>query len=233
VLPVSTKFESKDIAVDTMNGNVSAINLAFYLVLGGLLALYIRMLYRRCSSSPSDSDSITRVFPLLTMVTIGVIAVVKSSLALSLGLVGALSIVRFRAAIKEPEELVYLFLCIGIGLTLGAGLPLLAVVLVLVATLFILSMYMAGQNRREHNFLLTITGDSERHFHEDDSGVLPVVEDLAGNYTIQRLDFENGRGQLRIVLKRLDEPATITLMHRLRERLPECELSYVNLATTY
>ena len=50
-----------------------------------------------------------------------IISIVKSSLALSLGLVGALSIVRFRAAIKEPEELAYLFLAIGIGLGLGAN----------------------------------------------------------------------------------------------------------------
>ena len=49
------------------------------------------------------------------------ITIVKSSLALSLGLVGALSIVRFRAAIKEPEELVYLFLIIATGLGCGAG----------------------------------------------------------------------------------------------------------------
>ena len=56
-----------------------------------------------------------------TVATVVVISIVKSSLALSLGLVGALSIVRFRSAIKEPEELAYLFLSIGIGLGLGAG----------------------------------------------------------------------------------------------------------------
>ena len=55
------------------------------------------------------------------MTTMLVISIVKSSLALSLGLVGALSIVRFRAAIKEPEELVYLFLAISIGLGFGAN----------------------------------------------------------------------------------------------------------------
>ena len=54
------------------------------------------------------------------MTTLLVIAVVKSSLALSLGLVGALSIVRFRTPIKEPEELAYIFLAIALGLCLGA-----------------------------------------------------------------------------------------------------------------
>ena len=57
---------------------------------------------------------------LLAVTTMFIITVVKSSLALSLGLVGALSIVRFRAAIKEPEELTYLFFAISIGLGLGA-----------------------------------------------------------------------------------------------------------------
>jgi len=208
--------------------NVSAITLAVYLLLGGFLALYIRLLYRCCGSSPSDSDSITRVFPLLTLVTIGVISVVKSSLALSLGLVGALSIVRFRAAIKEPEELVYLFLCIGVGLSLGAGLPLLAVVLVLVATLFIVGMHLAGRSRRHHNLLLTITGDSQGHLDNDPS-VLSIVEELAGQYTLQRCDIEDGRAQVRIVLTRAEGRETMALMAQLRERLPDCEFSYVNM----
>ena len=95
--------------------------LAVDLVVGALLALHVRYLFNRYSASTADGDSISGVFPLLTLVTICVISVVKSSLALSLGLVGALSIVRFRAAIKDPEELVYLFLCIAVGLALGAG----------------------------------------------------------------------------------------------------------------
>lgn len=212
--------------------NISAITLAAYLVLGGFLALYIRLLYRYYGSSASDSDSITRVFPLLTLVTIGVISVVKSSLALSLGLVGALSIVRFRAAIKEPEELVYLFLCIGVGLALGAGLPLLAVVLVLAATVFIVGMHRAGRGRRQHHLLLTITGDTERHFGND-SGVLAAVEELAGQYTLQRCDIENGRGQVRLVLNRAEGRETVALMAQLRERLPDCEFSYVNMNSVF
>ncbi len=147
--------------------NVSALSLAFYLLVGGVLSIYIRALYRFCSTAGSDADSITRVFPMLTQVTIGVIAVVKSSMALSLGLVGALSIVRFRAAIKEPEELVYLFLCIGVGLALGASQPLLAVVIVVMATLFSVLMYVSGRQKRELSLMLTITGESKRDFHQE------------------------------------------------------------------
>jgi len=212
--------------------NVSALTLAAYLVLGGALALYIRLLYRLCGSSPSDSDSITRVFPLLTLVTIGVIAVVKSSLALSLGLVGALSIVRFRAAIKEPEELVYLFLCIGVGLALGAGLPLMAVVLVVVATFFIIGMHATSRGQRQQSLLLTITGDPHVHFGGGEAGVLSAVDQLVGQYTLQRLDIENGRGQVRIALRRSSARDTAALITRLRDRLPDCEFSYVNMNMT-
>ena len=199
-----------------------------YLLMGGLLAVYVRFLYRSCNASVSDSDSVARIFPLLTIVTIGVIAVVKSSLALSLGLVGALSIVRFRAAIKDPEELVYLFLCIGIGLSLGAEQPLLAMALVAVTTIFVVGIHFTtGQSRRQ-NLLLTITGATQ-HFGEDESSVMSVVEQLVGRYTLQRFDLEQGRGQVRIVLNSTDGQATSALIAQLRERLPECEFSYVNL----
>ena len=60
-----------------------------------------------------------------------VITVVKSSLALSLGLVGALSIVRFRTPIKEPEELIYLFICLSLGLAVGADQRIIAILTLL------------------------------------------------------------------------------------------------------
>jgi len=75
-----------------------------------------------------------------------IITIVKSSLALSLGLIGALSIVRFRAAIKEPEELVYLFLVIGIGLGLGANQR----IVTITASVFILSLvYLSGRAKNQ------------------------------------------------------------------------------------
>ncbi|MDP6557588.1 MAG: DUF4956 domain-containing protein [Pirellulaceae bacterium] len=216
----------------TNGQNVSALSLCTYLTLSATLALYIRWLYQKCSASSSDTESISRVFPLLALVTTGVIAVVKSSLALSLGLVGALSIVRFRAAIKDPEELVYLFLCIGIGLALGAEQPLLAIALVCVATVFVVGMHFASRSQRQHRLLLTITGDAEPHFSDGEASVMSAVETVAGRYTLQRFDIENGRGQVRIVLGDSSPEKTAELIARLRERLPDCDLSYVNLNST-
>ncbi len=215
----------------TVPQNTSALTLVVYLLLGGAMALYVRLLYRKFGASPSDAESITRVFPLLTLVTIGVIAVVKSSMALSLGLVGALSIVRFRSAIKEPEELVYLFLCIGVGLALGAEQPLLAVALVLVATIYIVGMHITGKGRRDQNLLLTITGAAARFSDSEDAGVLQVIGRTCGPYTLQRFDVEGARGQVRIGIKQTSSAETAKLISKLRDQLPDCELSFVNLSS--
>mgnify|MGYP003382533358 CR=1 FL=1 len=89
-------------------------------LLSALLAHLLGRAYARFGHALSNRDLFGRNFVVLTMTTMLIITIVKSSLALSLGLVGALSIIRFRAAIKEPEELSYLFICIAIGLGLGA-----------------------------------------------------------------------------------------------------------------
>jgi hypothetical protein len=208
---------------------VSSLAMGVYLVLAAALGLYLRFLFRRFSASASDSDVISRVFPLLAVITTAVIATVKSSLALSLGLVGALSIVRFRSAIKEPEELVYLFLCVAVGLALGAELPLLACVLMVVVTGLALAMHYFARGGQDHSLLLTITGDSDFGLSNGDSNVFTAIEQIAGGCRLQRFDMEDGRSQLRLMLRRTDPKRTTELITRLRRSLPDCEFSYVNL----
>ncbi|MDA7977544.1 MAG: DUF4956 domain-containing protein [Pirellulales bacterium] len=205
------------------------LSLTVYLFTAGALALIVRLLYRKCSGSPSDTESLSRVFPLLAIVTTGVIAVVKSSLALSLGLVGALSIVRFRAAIKDPEELVYLFLCIAIGLALGAEQPLLAITFVAVATVFIVGMRLTSGGMRRQRLMLTITGEAAQCFPEDGSSINSAVESVVGKYSLQRFDVENGRAQIRLVLGEMNAKKSANLIAKLQNTLPECDVSYVNL----
>jgi uncharacterized membrane protein YhiD involved in acid resistance len=100
----------------------------FSLLVCTVLTYLLGRLYVRFGHSLTNRASFARNFLLLAIATMFIISVVKSSLALSLGLVGALSIVRFRSAIKEPEELIYLFLAISIGLGCGAGLSVLTII---------------------------------------------------------------------------------------------------------
>lgn len=91
------------------------------LAIGVILALAVTWHFTRFGSTLSNREEFSQVLPFVVLTTVLIITVVKSSLALSLGLVGALSIVRFRTPIKEPEELAYLFISIAIGLGLGAN----------------------------------------------------------------------------------------------------------------
>jgi len=118
---------------------IEIVELFKNLVLSVVFALLLSAVVQRFSRIIGDRSQYTLVFLALMPTMVLIITVVKSSLALSLGLVGALSIVRFRTPIKEPEELVYLFLAIAVGLGLGANqtlptaLAFLFVLLVIVA----------------------------------------------------------------------------------------------------
>ena len=99
---------------------LSIVSLVVHLGIGAILSFVIRWHFRRFGSTLSNREEFAQVFPFVLLTTVLIISIVKSSLALSLGLVGALSIVRFRTPIKEPEELAYLFISIAVGLGLGA-----------------------------------------------------------------------------------------------------------------
>ena len=116
------------------------------LFVGVILAVALRIHFRLFGSTLSNREEFAQVFPFVLLTTILIITVVKSSLALSLGLVGALSIVRFRTPIKEPEELAYLFIAIAMGLGLGAN----QTVPTVVASVFILvAMAIIGRLRKQ------------------------------------------------------------------------------------
>ena len=99
---------------------LSLTALVINLGIGVFLSLLLRWHFKYFGSTLSNRDEFSQVCPFILLTTILIITVVKSSLALSLGLVGALSIVRFRTPIKEPEDLAYLFIAIAMGLGLGA-----------------------------------------------------------------------------------------------------------------
>ena len=139
---------------------LSVVTLLINLAIGVPLSLLLRWHFRRFGSTLSNREEFAQVFPFILLTTILIIAVVKSSLALSLGLVGALSIVRFRTPIKEPEELAYLFIAIAMGLGLGADqtLPTVAAGTVILAFLAILKWRREG--KAERNLFLSIDIDA-------------------------------------------------------------------------
>ena len=114
---------------------ISANNFLYSIIISYVLGYLLSLVYIKQSRTLSNHNELARIFPILSIATTIVISIVKSSLALSLGLVGALSIVRFRTPIKEPEELTYIFLCIALGLASGADQYLAAIIGFLVSSL--------------------------------------------------------------------------------------------------
>ena len=109
-----------NIANQFVSGESSMLDFLINILITIILAYLIGLVYSKYGNSLSNRKKLTQTFVLISITVMLVISIVKSSLALSLGLVGALSIVRFRTAIKEPEELVYFFVAIAIGLGMGA-----------------------------------------------------------------------------------------------------------------
>lgn len=138
------------------SGQIPIFELIINLLIALFIAFLIKETYKTCGRSLSYRGHLAATFTMFILSTTLIITVVKSSLALSLGLVGALSVVRFRTPIKEPEELMYLFFCIGIGLGLGANQRLVTVVgaSIILATLWI--RYLTQEENDDQKLKLSI-----------------------------------------------------------------------------
>ena len=131
------------------------IGLAFALVIG----LYIFMVYKKTLTGVLYSESFALTLVGLSCVTALVIMAVTSNVVLSLGMVGALSIVRFRAAIKEPIEIVFLFWEIAAGIVVGAGMIPLAVIGSAIIGLILI--FFAGRKTHDRPYILVLNCTNE------------------------------------------------------------------------
>ena len=107
--------------LNSVNSDINAVDFILCMATALLLSLLTTAHFKRFPNTVSSKSTIAILLPFIALVVCVIITTVKSSLALSLGLVGALSIVRFRTPIKDPIELSYIFLAIAIGLGSGAG----------------------------------------------------------------------------------------------------------------
>ncbi|HKJ79925.1 MAG TPA: DUF4956 domain-containing protein [Prolixibacteraceae bacterium] len=146
----------------TENSQISIWDFVANAVIVLILSALLELTYAKCAKSLSGRKIFAANFFLIGFTTMLIISIVKSSLALSLGLVGALSIVRFRSAIKEPEELAYLFYTIAIGLGLGANQRVITMVAFVILMLIIWGRYfMLKKGTKQQNLFLTVIGSGE------------------------------------------------------------------------
>jgi len=168
------------------------LNLGIGLILSLLVAWY----YEHYSQSLSNRQKFARLLPVLTVTTAIVISIVKSSLALSLGLVGALSIVRFRTAIKEPEELIFLFIAISIGLGVGADQRWLAVIGTLVVLGYMAARMLIAPKPQVSNLYLNVLIEEDQNQDSLFGQVNARLLEYVSVADFRRLDSRDGILQL-------------------------------------
>ena len=196
---------------------------AISLLTAAALGAVLGQVYIRFGTALSNRRQFARNFLLLTVTTTLIISIVKSSLALSLGLVGALSILRFRAAIKEPEELAFLFLAISIGLGLGAGQGLVTVVAFILILGLIALRSLNSPKSDSGNLFLTINSSAPGKLTSQQ--ILEALSEVGATASLRRLDDgpETMRASFRVGF--VDPQGIETFNEAMRKLSPSVEIT--------
>ena len=163
---------------------VNYLTSIFNFIICAISSCLLKIFYERYSNSIIPKNTISRILPVLSLITFLVILVVKTSLALSLGLVGALSIIRFRTPLKEPEELLYLFLSIGLGLGYGANQTLITISIFTGILLIIYFLNLKKKDSLDYNLSIS--------FLENKNADIDTISNLIKNYCsrVQMVKFD-------------------------------------------
>ena len=210
--------------------DVTLHSLFVNLSLGVVLSFIIAWHYSRRSPQKTLRRDLGLVLPIIALTTLLVISVVKSSLALSLGLVGALSIVRFRTPIKEPEELAYIFLSIGLGLALGADQREAAVIGVIVVLVVISAIDLFYKNRAEikGNLLLSLEINSSNSEAIPVDQILAILTQNTPEINLRRIDQDQSRLCLVCLVPELDKTKISNLSSTFLKEFPDGKLTIID-----
>lgn len=220
----------QEFSLNITGGPLALMPLLINLAVGVVLALVLRFHFRRFGSTLSNREEFSQVFPFILLTTVLIITIVKSSLALSLGLVGALSIVRFRTPIKEPEELAYLFMAIAMGLGLGANQTVTTAVASLVILGVMASIGRYGKNPSAKNIYLSIdvklTDSASSEFH------LEKIVSLTAQYSrrsdLRRFDIRDDVLEATFLLD-MDGSNDLTLLiNELKSSIPGAGITFLD-----
>lgn len=156
------------------------------LVITFLIAIYIFGVYRLVSRGAFYGKRFHISMAIISVVTAGIILAMQSSIVISLGMVGALSIVRFRTAIKDPMDLLFLFWSVGTGIICGAGLYKVAVILAVLVTVGIILLDLFPV--RSGSCLLIVNAASK----EQEDAVAAMVKKVSGAYRLKSKNVTAG-----------------------------------------
>ena len=214
----------QNLIFDTKNISIDPINYITNLLIGFILSIILTFIYNKFSNSLSDKKIFSNNFTLITTTTILVITVVKSSLALSLGLVGALSIVRFRTPIKDPEELAYIFLCIAIGLALGANYQLITIISFLVIIIFVIIQNQFFKNQVNKEMYCTISLEGKLALEE----ILKIVKNHTNYIFLRDFDINDEMSSIGLIINFNSEIQMNELVTELENKHKGVNIKFIN-----
>ena len=159
--------------------SVQILDVFIALALAFVIGLFIMQVYKKTFKGVMYSESFGVSLIALCLITTLIILAVTSNVVLSLGMVGALSIVRFRSAIKEPIDIVYLFWSISVGIIIGAGL----IPLAIIGSVFIGIVLILFVNRKTVNnpYILVITCENDNAENQ----ALNLISKSVGKYNVK------------------------------------------------
>jgi hypothetical protein len=207
---------------------LSIPSLLISLTVGVGLAFLLRWHFERFGSTLSNRSEFAQVFPLLILTTVLIITVVKSSLALSLGLVGALSIVRFRTPIKEPEELAYLFIAIASGLGLGADQILPTVVAVVLILIVVGAQRWSRKGNEQTNLYLSVDFNSTDGDQPSIDALGLIVSRHVDAHDLRRLDSRDDSMEVTYFLNVTAPEKISALVEDLRRSFPGIGVTFID-----
>lgn len=178
-------------------------DIAAALGIAAVLALYIYLIYKLVTRSAFYSRDFNKSLAMLPVITAGILLAMQSSFVISLGSVGALSIVRFRNAVKDPMDLVFLFWSISIGIVCGAKLYALAILLSLVLTVlvFVLDLIPAAKSP----MLLVMNGSDA----SVEAALQPILKQQAKAAHVKSRNLTTAGIDLIVELRPNDPPALV------------------------
>ena len=175
----------------------SELNISTVFVCVGItavLGLYIYFVYRLMNKNSFYNRSFSLSLVELAIITSAIILTIQSNIVVSLGMVGALSIVRFRTAIKDPMDLVFLFWSISAGIICGAGFAMIAVVASLILTIFLILISVMQTDRGTQVLVV-----NAREYDED--VILGVVKNTCQSWKVRARNISSGEVSLAIEVR--------------------------------
>ncbi len=179
--------------------SISILDMLLALLLAFGIGLFIFLIYKKTFSGVMYSSSFAVTLVALTMITTLVILAVTSNVVLSLGMVGALSIVRFRTAIKEPLDIAFLFWSIAVGIVLAAGLIPLAVIGSLLIGIFLLVF--VNQKPHANPYIVVISCMD----HESESKAKAFLEEQVKRVVVKSKTARKGVIELNLEVRMKDD----------------------------